>query len=147
MMIAIKFEQKKTLLTKMHRIFIILFSIFVTLSTPPAFSASSFGYFGFDTDITTNFITSPKSKLGYVRITVELMLTDIDNRAIVEHHSPLLRDAIVEIISKEKEQKIKSLTGREEIRKKCSEKVKALLMQETGQEIVHDVLFTKYLYY
>jgi flagellar FliL protein len=140
-------KKNKALLTKMHRIFIILFGFFMAFTTPPATSASNFGYFGFDTDITTNFITSPKSKLGYVRITVELMLKDIDNRAIVEHHSPLLRDAIVEIISKEKEQKIKSLTGREAIRKKCSERVKALLLQETGQEIVHDVLFTKYLYY
>ena len=49
--------------------------------------------------------------------------------------------------NEEQEEKIKSLAGREAIRKKCSERVKALLLQETGQEIVHDVLFTKYLYY
>lgn len=82
-----------------------------------------------------------------MRITVDLMLSDMSNIAIVEHHTPLLRDALVEILSKESEEKIKSLTGREEIRKRCADKLKTLLKQETGQEIIREVLFTKYLYH
>ena len=35
----------------------------------------------------------------------------------------------------------------EEIRKRCTAKLKSLLKQETGQEIVREVLFTKYLYH
>ncbi len=110
------------------------------------YAASNFGYFGFEPDIITNYINPSAKKLGYVRITVELMLKDMENAEVVEHHSPLLRDAIVEIFSKEPEDRVKSLTGREEIRQKCIDKLKELLKAETGQEIVHDVLFTKYLY-
>lgn len=110
-------------------------------------SESNVGYFGFEPDIITNYIGQNSKNLGYVRITVDLMLTDMKNIAIVEHHTPLLRDAIVEILSKEPEEKIKSLTGREEIRKRCAEKLKTLLKQETGQEVVREVLFTKYLYH
>lgn len=105
------------------------------------------GYFGFEPDIITNYIGQSNKKLGYVRITVDLMLSDMSNIAIVEHHTPLLRDALVEILSKESEEKIKSLTGREEIRKRCADKLKTLLKQETGQEIIREVLFTKYLYH
>ncbi|KPH61365.1 flagellar basal body-associated protein FliL-like protein [Pseudoalteromonas porphyrae] len=105
------------------------------------------GYFGFEPDIITNYIGQSNKKLGYVRITVDLMLSDMANIAIVEHHTPLLRDAIVGILSKEPEEKVKSLTGREEIRKRCAEKLKALLKQETGQEVIREVLFTKYLYH
>ncbi|AXV64354.1 MULTISPECIES: flagellar basal body-associated protein FliL [Pseudoalteromonas] len=108
---------------------------------------SNVGYFGFEPDIITNYIGQGNKKLGYVRITVDLMLNDISDIGVVEHHTPLLRDAIVEILSKEPEENIKSLTGREEIRKRCTEKLKALLKQETGQEIVREVLFTKYLYH
>ena len=108
---------------------------------------STVGYFGFEPDIITNYIGQSNKKLGYVRITVDLMLNDMSTIAIVEHHTPLLRDAIVEILSKEPEEKIKSLTGREEIRKRCAEKLKTLLKQETGQEIIREVLFTKYLYH
>ena len=108
---------------------------------------SNVGYFGFEPDIITNYIGQGNKKLGYVRITVDLMLNDISDIGVVEHPTPLLRDAIVEILSKEPEENIKSLTGREEIRKRCTEKLKALLKQETGQEIVREVLFTKYLYH
>ncbi|MBE0384996.1 flagellar FliL protein [Pseudoalteromonas luteoviolacea DSM 6061] len=75
------------------------------------------------------------------------MLDDISNIAVVEHHTPLLRDAIVQILSKEPEETIKSLTGREEIRQRCAAKLKTLLKEETGQEIIREVLFTKYLYH
>ncbi|MER2493822.1 flagellar basal body-associated protein FliL [Catenovulum sediminis] len=106
----------------------------------------AFAYFGFEPDIITNYITT-KKKPGYVRITVELMLNDASYLEVVEHHSPLLRDAIVDILGKEPEEKIKSLTGREEVRKLCAEKVKSLLRKETGQELIRDVLFTNYLYH
>lgn len=115
----------------------------ISLSTK---AASNFGYFGFEPDIITNYISPSAKKMGYVRVTVELMLKDMGNAEVVEHHSPLLRDAIVEIFSKEPEENVKSLTGREEIRKKCIEQLKKLLKDETGQEIIHDVIFTKYLY-
>ncbi|TMO35320.1 flagellar basal body-associated protein FliL [Pseudoalteromonas sp. S4488] len=119
----------------------------VTATSWSVRAESNVGYFGFEPDIITNYIGQGNKKLGYVRITVDLMLNDLSDIAIVEHHTPLLRDAIVEILSKEPEENIKSLTGREEIRKRCTEKLKALLKQETGQEIVREVLFTKYLYH
>lgn len=121
--------------------------LLVTATSWSVRAESNVGYFGFEPDIITNYIGQGNKKLGYVRITVDLMLNDMADIAIVEHHTPLLRDAIVEILSKEPEENIKSLTGREEIRKRCTEKLKALLKQETGQEIVREVLFTKYLYH
>ena len=108
---------------------------------------STVGYFGFEPDIITNYIGASSKKMGYVRVTIDLMLSNNENIAIVEHHTPLLRDALVEILSKEPEEKIKSLTRREEIRAKCAEKLKSLLKEETGQEIIREVLFTKYLYH
>ena len=121
--------------------------LLVTATSWSVRAESNVGYFGFEPDIITNYIGQGNKKLGYVRITVDLMLNDLSDIAIVEHHTPLLRDAIVEILSKEPEENIKSITGREEIRKRCTEKLKALLKQETGQEIVREVLFTKYLYH
>ncbi|HEA17843.1 hypothetical protein LCGC14_2153760 [marine sediment metagenome] len=127
---------------------ILISTLFIGLFSSFASKAeSTVGYFGFEPDIITNYIGQSNKKLGYVRITVDLMLSDMSNIAIVEHHTPLLRDALVEILSKESEEKIKSLTGREEIRKRCADKLKTLLKQETGQEIIREVLFTKYLYH
>ncbi|MBQ4847413.1 flagellar basal body-associated protein FliL [Pseudoalteromonas sp. MMG013] len=130
---------------KMYACFVFVFTLL--LSPISAKAESTVGYFGFEPDIITNYIGQSNKKLGYVRVTVDLMLNDVSNIAIVEHHTPLLRDAIVQILSKEPEETIKSLTGREEIRMRCAEKLKGLLNDETGQEIVREVLFTKYLYH
>ena len=73
------------------------------------------------------------------------MIKNAANLQTVEHHAPLLRDAIIEILGKEPEEKIRSLTGREEVRIKCIREIKLRLKRETGKEIIQDVLFTKYL--
>ncbi len=105
--------------------------------------AADYAYFGFEPDIVTNYVTVQK-KMGYVRLTVELMVPS-DSIEIVEHHSPLLRDAIIDIIGKQSEEKVKSIKGRSEIKLKCEEKVKALLIKETGQPLIKKLLFTQWL--
>lgn len=105
--------------------------------------AADYAYYGFEPDIVTNYV-AVKKKMGYVRLTVELMVQG-DSIDIVEHHSPLLRDAIIEIIGKQPEAKVKSIKGRSEIQLKCEEQVKALLIRETGQPLIKKLLFTQWL--
>ena len=131
----------------MRSLAVLLCAIGIQFTSLNSYAASNLGYYGFVPDVITNYIGTSSKKMGYVRVTVELMLQDMSNLAVVEHHDPLLRDAIVEILSKEPEDKIKSLTAREEIRKKCVEAVKKLLKEETVNEIIRDILFTKYLYH
>lgn len=113
------------------------------LSSVPT-RASDYVYFSFEPDIITNYI-AVKKKLGYVRLTVDLMIEGSSNLEVVEHHSPLLRDAIIEIIGTQPENKVKSITGRQEILKLCEDEVKKLLKKETGQPIIKKLLFTQWL--
>lgn len=110
---------------------------------PLTSKSSDYAYFGFEPDIVTNYITT-KKKMGFVRLTVELMVPS-ESIEIVEHHSPLLRDAIIDIIGKQPEETIKSIKGRSEIQLKCEEKIKALLIKETGQPLIKKLLFTQWL--
>ncbi len=107
--------------------------------------AGGYAYYGFEPDIITNYV-KPGKKVGYVRVVVELMLENANDLETVEHHDPLLRDAIIKILGKQDEQRIKSLTGRDDIRKECLREVNKLLVQEAGRKAVADLLFTKYLY-
>ena len=66
---------------------------------------------------------------------------------VVEHHEPLILDKIVAAFGRENGDTIKSLTGREEIRLKILNQLREVLKEETGQDILKDVLFTKYLYH
>lgn len=123
----------------MFKYFLIITCLLIPLST----KAADYAYFGFEPDIVTNYV-AVKKKMGYVRLTVELMVPS-QSIEIVEHHSPLLRDAIIEIIGQQPEEKVKSIKGRSEIQLKCEEKVKALLAQETGQPLIKKLLFTQWL--
>ena len=103
-------------------------------------------YYGFDPDIVTNYISGNRRSLGYIRITVELMLEDKAFLPAIEHHEPLILDIIYGTVSKQPEDKIKSLTGREEIRLAILEKLQQAMKKEAGQPMIRDLLFTKYLY-
>jgi flagellar FliL protein len=107
----------------------------------------NYAYFSIEPDVVTNYLGSNAKKLGFVRVTIELMLEDSDFLGAADHHSPLLRAAIIEVFGSQTVEKIKSLTGREDIRLACLKKLKKLMLRETGSEMVKDVIFTKYLYY
>ncbi|WP_417762498.1 flagellar basal body-associated protein FliL [Shewanella sp.] len=111
---------------------------------PPA-GSDNYAYYGFEPEIVTNYISNRK-KLGFVRISVELMVKSPDDLVQIEHHDPLLRSAMVEILGNQPEDRIKSLTGREEIRKECYDELNKLLQQETGKSLIVNLLFTSYLY-
>ncbi|RHW75908.1 flagellar basal body-associated protein FliL [Colwellia sp. RSH04] len=123
--------------------YLILALSLMTLPTATT-QASDYGYYGFEPDIVTNYVATQK-KMGYVRLTVELMVEKGNNLAIVEHHAPLLRDAIIAIIGQQDEASIKSMKGRAEIQLKCEEQVKEILKKETGQPLIKKLLFTQWL--
>lgn len=120
--------------------------LFLLTTAMPSSAQSSYAYFGLEPDIITNYLGSNARKLGYVRVTVELMLEDADHLEAAEHHSPLLRATTIDIFGRQPEEKVKSLTGREDIRRTCLETLRELMKKETGSEMIKDVIFTKYLY-
>lgn len=109
--------------------------------------AQSEAYFGFEPDIVTNYLLpEEKRNLGYIRVTIEVMVPSIEDLKVVEHHEALLRDAFINIFSSQERETIRTLKGRENIRKACLERAQQLLRQEAGQPIIKDLMFTKYLY-
>ncbi len=107
---------------------------------------ANYAYLGLEPDIVTNYVGTTARKLGYVRVTVELMINDVELLEIAEHHMPLMRATAIEIFGRQPEEKVKSLTGREDIRRAILTALQDHMKQETGGEVVRDVIFTKYLY-
>ena len=107
----------------------------------------SYAYFSLEPEIVTNYLGSSARKLGFVRVSIELMLEDPDFLEAAEHHSPLMRAAAIEVFGSQPAERVKSLTGREDIRRTCLEKLKQLMLRETGSEMIKDVIFTRYIYF
>ncbi|MDF2155982.1 flagellar basal body-associated protein FliL [Vibrio sp. CAU 1672] len=126
---------------------IFAFSLLVAMSTwaEAEEQGPQLAYFTLEPDLTTNFYTKGK-KLGYVQVRIDVMVMSQQDLAIVEHHQPLIRDAVIELLGKQTEDTIKSLAGREDLRKTLVEKLNEILLPETGKTVIADLLFTKYLY-
>ncbi|WP_213996097.1 flagellar basal body-associated protein FliL [Arsukibacterium sp.] len=126
----------------------VLSALLLTLAPASARQQEAeFVYYGFDPDIVTNYVSGNRRSLGYVRVTVELMIADKSLLPAIEHHEPLILDTIIGILSKQTEDNVKSLTGREQIRTTILTKLQEVLKRETGDTIIKDLLFTKYLYH
>lgn len=125
---------------------VLLFFVVTGTSQVSAQDRPNYAYLGLEPDIVTNYIGPTARKLGFVRVTVELMIYDVEQLEIAEHHMPLLRATAIEIFGRQPEEKVKSLTGREDIRRAILEAIQVHMKQETGGEVVKDVIFTKYLY-
>lgn len=74
------------------------------------------------------------------------MVASAADLPIIELHQPLIRDAVIELLGQQSEDTIKSLSGREDLRKTLVEQLNSALLPETGRTIIADLLFTKYLY-
>lgn len=106
---------------------------------------NDYQYFLIEPDIITNYI-KPGKRIGFVRLTVELMVSSAGDYEILDAHEPLIRDKIITIFGEQKEAMIKSVTERDGIRQRCIDEVNELLLVETGGKPIKELLFTKYLY-
>lgn len=134
----------KNIIATVFALFISLFVSFPCTAkndeAPPKFS-----YFSLEPEITTNFITKG-NKLGFINVRVDLMVDDPALLDVLEYHQPLIHDAMIEMLSKETGMRIKSIAGREAIRKAALIKLNEILLAETNQKVLTDLFFTKYLY-
>ncbi|WCE29617.1 flagellar basal body-associated protein FliL [Vibrio sp. SCSIO 43137] len=121
-----------------------LFSV-TSLANEEADQGPAFAYYTLEPDMTTNIYTKGKT-LSYLQVRIDLMVADNSYIVDLEQHDPLIRNTIVEIIGQQSSDQVKSLAGREELRKKLLDELNSLLLVETGRTLIADLLFTKYLY-
>ena len=125
---------------------IVLLGMRAPFSNASAQDQPSYAYIGIEPEIVTNYLGPNATKLGYVRVMIEIMVSDVDQLELVEHHMPLLRATAIEIFGRQPEEKVKSLTGREDIRRAVLAALQDHMLQETGAKVIKDIIFTKYLH-
>ncbi len=108
-------------------------------------NAPHISYFSLNPEIITNYVTQ-NGEMGYIRVKVDLMVNTTGELALVTEHEPLIRDIIIDVLGQETVEHIRSLKGRDIIRKECADKINARLQKETGKNMVRELLFTNYLY-
>lgn len=102
-------------------------------------------YLELDPEFITNF-QNKGSKVGYVRVGVSLKLANEKDEDLVEAHLPLIRNSIVGIIYAATDEQVRSNEAQEQLRQEIKAAIQTLLKEETGKEMVQDVLFTHFLW-
>jgi len=130
------------------KVFILIFC-FSFLASPlfaeEGVKTNDYQYYSIEPDIITNYIKSGK-RIGFIRITVELMVRSKEDYTVLETHDPLIRDRIITILGEQDEKAVKSVDQRDAIRQRCVEELNELLFTEIKTKPIIDVLFTKFLF-
>ena len=100
-------------------------------------------YYPLNPDIITNYVKVGK-RIGFVRISAELLVNSKNDFSLVEKHAPLIRDRI--ITGEHNEKEIKSAAEREEIRLRCLLEINDVVAAITGTRPIQDLFFTTFLY-
>ncbi|MGB0495362.1 MAG: flagellar basal body-associated FliL family protein [Kangiellaceae bacterium] len=102
-------------------------------------------YFDIDPKILTFYQSSGK-KIGYVVVQVNIAVKGQENLDLVELHTPLIQDNLIDFFNRQDKTTIQSFSEREGLRQKAQESVAAVLEAEIGKNVIESLLFTDYVY-
>jgi flagellar FliL protein len=107
-----------------------------------AFAAT---YVNFDEHFTTNFGDPEKPKLSYLRVNIAMKVADDNVKTQVGNHKPYIRDLIIRQLVRQDVATVRTSEAKTQLRADILSSVKAFLMEEEGEELVEDVMFTEFI--
>lgn len=84
----------------------------------------------------------PGPRIQYLKVDVALRAEDAAGVARIQHHDPLIRNALVGLFARQTQENLASLEGKEQLRADALARVREVLEEEEGQPLVVDLLFT-----
>jgi flagellar FliL protein len=91
-----------------------------------------------------NYQVGPRQR--YLQIYMEAMTRDAGVAEALEMHSPMIRSAIISLLSQQSYEHLRTAEGRADVRMKLQEEIQRLVTQETGiKGGLEQVLFTNYV--
>jgi flagellar basal body-associated protein FliL len=102
-------------------------------------------YFDVDPKIMTLY-QKTGHKLGYVVVQINLAVKGEKNIELLELHTPLIQDALIDFFNRQDEKSIQDIQKRSTLIKGAKKHVSNALKEELGQDIIESLLFTDYVY-
>ena len=83
-------------------------------------------------------------RLRFLRAEISLRV-DPGGEPAVMHHMPLIRHKLVMLLSRQTEDAVSTMEGKELLRQEALEEVRTLLMAEEGDQKIRDLLFSSFV--
>jgi len=103
-------------------------------------------YYDLDPNIITNYQKPPSRRLGFVTVDIQIQVSSESSLDLLERHKPLVEDTLIDVINAQTEDDIKNIEHRNKIRGVIKSRLASVLKEETGQELVDEIWFTKFIY-
>lgn len=100
-------------------------------------------YFRLKPEFIVNYQVGTRQR--FLQVYMEVMTRDPAMMEELETHSPMLRNAIIQIMGEQDFEELRTNEGRIKLRDLLTAEVKRLMQQETGKETIEQVLFTNYV--
>lgn len=111
---------------------------------PEAPSSAPAIYVKLKPEFIVNYQVGPRQR--YLQVYMEAMTRDPAIADALEMHSPMIRSAIIALLSQQDFEYLRSAEGRAGVRELVTEEVRRLVTQETGIETgLEQILFTNYV--
>lgn len=85
------------------------------------------------------------NRLRFAKVGMSVRVSSGEASDAVEHHLPLLQDSMIMLLSGYAEDAMRTVRGKEKIRKSALKQMRELLQKEEGEPYVEDVLFDNFV--
>ena len=129
----------------MKRLF---YAVFLALLMPSAGAEEASGaslYVKISPGLVINYGAPSINRLKYAKVGMSVRVEDGAASDAVEHHLPALQDSMIMLLSGHPEDGIRTLRGKERIRKEALKRMRELLNREEGSPFIEDVLFDNFV--
>lgn len=84
-------------------------------------------------------------RLKYLKAELSIRVADVESATRVRHHMPLIRNSMVMLFSRQTDEDLDTLEGKEMLRQTALNNINTLLMEEEGESGVVDLYFNNLL--
>lgn len=110
-----------------------------------ASGAGANAYFSIEEPFTINFLNQSQQKIRYLQIRVALKSDDPAIIQSAELNLPMIQDALRILFTDQSYATVSTVEGREQLQQQATETVRAILEDETGNNGLEEVYFTRFI--
>lgn len=113
--------------------------VILGLMSLPSFAAT---YVNLEPEFVVNY--GDARKVRYLKCEITLRVKDESAVTEINHHADYIRHALVLLLSAQTQTSMGSADGREALRQAALEAIQKIMLRESGQVLVDQVLFTNF---
>ena len=129
----------------MYRLLVAVCAVFIVHTSAVEESGGEALYVKITPGLVINYGAPTINRLKYAKVGMSVRVGDAEASDIVEHHLPAMQDSMVMLLSAHPEEGIRTVKGKERIRKEALKRMRELLNREEGAPLIEDVLFENFV--